>query len=297
MKKFIDINDLNNIVVRLQNDKINKVNTIIDKLTFIHIFILWMLIIISFGFVYYFFRDSGSYLFSTIDKEPVTHFLNHIYYSFITATTTGFGDIVPLGMFKAVSIVEVVFGLVLLALVTSKFISIKQDSILTELYEISFKDRITKIRSSLLLFRQNIGKIIHGMEEITIRKQNIDDIYVYISSFDDVLQEIYALMDRSGNVHFTKSLDAMNVELIFNSVILSFQKLHELLLVLNQKNVDWKRDVTLAVIKKCLLFAQELFKVLKITPHIPGKVRKHILLEWETLNQEISKELDKKRFS
>ncbi len=79
-----------------------------------------------------------------------------IYFSFVTATTTGFGDFLPQGWFKLIVIAEVICGLLLLALVTSKLVSIKQDILLKEIYDMSFYERINRLRSGLLLFRQNL---------------------------------------------------------------------------------------------------------------------------------------------
>lgn len=41
-----------------------------------------------------------------IDMEPMERFLNSLYFSLMTATTTGYGDIVPQGFSKAVASVE-----------------------------------------------------------------------------------------------------------------------------------------------------------------------------------------------
>lgn len=291
MKRFIDINEL---FTRLQNDKINKVNTILDKFTFVHIFALWVFIVAGFGGFFHLLQDDQSYLYSTVAQEPITSLFDAIYFSFITATSTGFGDIIPFGIYKVFSIIEVVFGLVLLAFVTSKFVYLKQDIILREIYDISFQEKINRVRSSLLLFRQNLNKLIHAVDDHTIRKRDIDDIYITISSFDDILQEVSMLIYRGGDTHFTKSIDPISAELIFNSIIVSLQKLEELIRFLQQRKVDWRREVTLTTIKKCLEVTTELFHKLAISKRVPEKVRKHLTLEGERLVEEIRSGLERK---
>jgi len=75
------------------------------------------------------------------------------------------------GFFKLISIFEVVFGLLLLAFVTSKLVSIKQDVILNEIYDISFNERLSMVRSSLLLFRQSLSRMMEKIEEIGKAKE------------------------------------------------------------------------------------------------------------------------------
>src|SRR3989344_3551522 len=117
MKKFMQLEEMFD---RIKSDKLN---TWFDRLTFGHIFIIWACIITVFGILYHFFSGSASNLFYTRTGGPVSSMLDSIYFSFITATTTGFGDIIPHGFFKVIAIFEAISGLLLLAFVTSKLVS------------------------------------------------------------------------------------------------------------------------------------------------------------------------------
>jgi len=265
MKKFIPLNQL---FVELRN---KKLSTWLDKLNFSHIFIIWMSIVVTFGVMYHFLSTPSSLLIYTSNKEQVTNLVDKIYFSFITATTTGFGDIIPLGFFKVVAIFEVISGLLLLAFVTSKLISIKQDIILNEIYELSFNEKINRLRSSLLVFRQNISRIINKIEENSIRKREINDMYIYISSLEDILNDITSLIDISGKSEFKKVLDTLSTELLFNSIINSFEKLNELITLLNQNKSDWRRDITINLINRCISITDTLFAKLNSSKNLTEK--------------------------
>src|SRR3989338_6930496 len=146
MKDFVHVEEIG----REREPSDGKFVNWIDKLKFIHILILWVFIIMSFGMAYYFLANVNSFLYYNLDQSPITRVIDAVYFSFVAATTTGFGDIIPMGVFKIVSIIEVIFGLLLLALVTSKLVSIKQDMILDEIYESSLNEKINRLRSSLL---------------------------------------------------------------------------------------------------------------------------------------------------
>lgn len=239
-----------------------RVKTWLDKLSFPAIMLVWITLVIIFGAAYYFFSDANTFLYYNPAHGPVEGIFNHIYFSFITATTTGFGDIVPQGAFKAVAIVEVVLGFLLLAVVTSKFISLKQNIILEEIYEVSFHERINRLRSSLLIFRQNISRIISRIEENEIKKREINDLYTYVSSFEDILREVYVLLHKSDGSQYTKALDPLNAEVVINSVINSFEKLNELIVVMDQNKIEWRREVTTHLMYKCINLNQEIFDIL-----------------------------------
>ena len=265
MKKFIS---LNNLFDKLKN---KGFNTFLDRLTFLRIFLIWISVVIFFGFLYYLLANSFSFLFYNPTDSRISGLPYSVYFSFVTATSIGYGDIVPFGIFKVLSILEVICGLFLLALTTSKLISIKQDIILNEIYEISFNEKINRLRSSLLVFRQNLSRIITKTEEKAIRKREINDIYIYLSSLEDILNEIVSLMDVSRNHHFKKVLDPISTELLFRSIITSFEKLNELVMLLNQDKLDWKREITINLIEKCMSLTELLFGKLNASKNIAEK--------------------------
>ncbi|MFH2028678.1 MAG: potassium channel family protein [Nanoarchaeota archaeon] len=278
-------------------NRFNKFHTVLDKLSFVNILILWIGIITILAVIYYIFRTDTSFLVYNIGREPVTSFVDTVYFSFITATSTGFGDITPLGFFKVVSIVEVIVGLLLLALVTSKLVSIKQDVILQEIYDISFNEQLSRLRSTLLLLRQNIDRFLDKLEGGLIRKREISGLYIHLSSFESILDEILSFFSKKGNPKdYAKSLDSINTELIMNSVLKSFEKIVELFSTLNASNITWRREVVMDIMEKCMRTNETLFDRLRFVKGIDGK----IIDEWrlqktkimDSLNHELSKNVD-----
>jgi potassium channel LctB len=254
-----------------KKSRLGRLTNLLDKLTFGHILIIWTGILAAFGLAYYFFSGPNSHLIYSLSKERVTSLSDSVYFSFITATSTGFGDLTPIGYFKVISIVEVIFGLVLLAIVTSKLVSIKQDVIMNEIYDISFNEKINRIRSSLLLFRQNLSRVISNIENNTIRHREISDLYNYISSLDDNLHEISNLFNRGDGDGFKKELDPMSAELLFHSINQSFEKLYELIALMNNNNIEWKRKITVDLINGCIKEDSELFEMLHKARNVPEK--------------------------
>lgn len=175
---------------------------LVDKLSFFHIFLIWFLVIAFFGLIYFFMANDFSNLIYAKDSSIVKNIFDTTYFSFVTATTTGFGDIIPIGFFKIISVFEVIFGLLLLAVVTSKLVSIKQNAILEEVYEISFNERINRLRSSLLLFRQNTERLISKNEEKLIKTREIKSFNSNLDSLIEILNEIIFIINKKNQTDY-----------------------------------------------------------------------------------------------
>lgn len=284
MKKIFEIKKL--------SEKFDQIQFPIwfDKLTFPRLILLWAIVILMFAFGYYFFSSSKSYLLYNVVNKPVDNLFDAIYFSFIIATSTGFGDIVPIGAFKIISVFEVFLGLLLLAFVTSRLVSLKQDIILNEIYEISYKERINRLRSSLLVFRQNISRIIAKSEEKTIKKALISDIPSFVVSFKDTLEEVSTLIG-DNNTDYKKNLDLLNAELIFNSILQSLKRIHRMAGVLNEAEISWKDDKTINAIKSMMSFNDKVFEKLQKSKVLLTKEVLDLMTQKNAIINDIEKEL------
>jgi potassium channel LctB len=77
--------------------------------------------------------------------------LTAIYFSFITAASVGYGDVVPMGWVRMVAIAEGVTALFVFGLFVSKFVSRRQDRLIEEIHLTTFEDRLDRVQTSLHL--------------------------------------------------------------------------------------------------------------------------------------------------
>jgi len=78
-----------------------------------------------------------------------TGFLTSIYFSFVTATSVGYGDVVPIGPVRAIAIAEGIAGLLLFGIVVSKFVSRRQEQLTAEIHRLAYEDRLERVQSNL----------------------------------------------------------------------------------------------------------------------------------------------------
>jgi hypothetical protein len=85
--------------------------------------------------------------------------LTSLYFSFVTATSLGFGDVVPLGLLRGLAIVEAVLGLLVFGAVVSKLVSRRQEEIISEIHQIAFEDRLDRVQTDLHFLLMELQEI------------------------------------------------------------------------------------------------------------------------------------------
>jgi potassium channel LctB len=227
----------------------------LERLSFFKVFAFWVGSILLFGLAYFLLRGPGTLL-ATDDNVPAQSILDSVYFSFITATSTGFGDIVPLGVFRLFALIEVIIGLTLFAFVTSKLIGIKQERILREIYEISLQEKIHRIRSSLYLYRADITKIITQVEEKKYPKREVAELWSFANYFEQRVMEIVDLLAQRRKNKLSH-IDTIDMKLLANSIVHSLDKTEELLKALNAHKIDWHRDTTIFAFSEACLASKK----------------------------------------
>ena len=72
-----------------------------------------------------------------------------IYFSFVTATSVGYGDIVPVGAARAIAVTESVTALLVFGAVVAKFVSHRQDVLMEEIHRVTFDERLDRVQTNL----------------------------------------------------------------------------------------------------------------------------------------------------
>ena len=222
---------------------IHRIANFIEHATIKRIFLSWLCMVIVIGFIYFgsTFFDESAILYR---GEPIRHnwkgLLDTIYFSFMTAAPAGYGDIIPTGLVRIVSIFEVVFGFVFISIFISKLVSAKQDITLEELYRISFDDKINRLRSALSLFRSDCAILSEKIMLGRFTRDDAKNIWVLLTSLDTLLADTLKLVNPKN--HYLRQIDSLRLELLLNSIDLSLTKLITLLANAQIKLVHWKTN-------------------------------------------------------
>ena len=139
------------------------------------LFRLWLEVVVACGVIYWLL---GALSFGALRSAEgpipagvssgISGLLSAVYFSAVTATSVGYGDIVPVGLARVVAIAEGGAGLILFGCVVSKFVSRRQEQLLGETHRIAFEDRLGRVRTNLHLVRtelQETARLCEGRAE------------------------------------------------------------------------------------------------------------------------------------
>lgn len=134
------------------------------------LFKLWLAIVVGCGVVYWLLELEAPLALSSGGAGVGTGgwgLLSAVYFSAVTATSVGYGDIVPTGIARVLAIGEGVAGLILFGCVVSKFVSRRQEQLIDNIHHIAFEERLGRVRTNLLLVRaelQATARLCEGRE-------------------------------------------------------------------------------------------------------------------------------------
>lgn len=136
---------------------------IIERRTTGQLLQLWLGIIAVCGVVYWMAGISPGRAVLIEFGRPVAFdvpgLLKALYFSFVTATSVGFGDVLPIGPARALAIAEAVAGLLIFGAIISKLVSRRQERLVEETHRIAFEDRLDRVQTNLHLVLSDLQAI------------------------------------------------------------------------------------------------------------------------------------------
>ena len=134
------------------------------------LFICWMAIVAGCGVVYWLLERASPLSLSSGGAgvgSGGSGLVAAMYFSAVTATSVGYGDIVPSGVARLLAVAESMAGLILFGCVVSKFVSRRQEQLIDNIHHIAFEERLGRVRTNLLLVRaelQATARLCEGRE-------------------------------------------------------------------------------------------------------------------------------------
>jgi len=161
-----------------------------------------------------------------------------LYYSVITATNTGYGDIVPLGYSRLFAALQSVTELFLFALFIAKLVSNRQDIALTEVHKLSFELTFHNIREDFYVARKDFDHLIEiarardslsesEWERLAVAYQHTTSLLNEVPNFYDVTSDLYVI-------------DPRREILLLEAVQRTTTRITDVLNALSTANIDWK---------------------------------------------------------
>ncbi|SRR5579875_528117 len=173
----------------------------IDRQPTSRLFLFWLAMTLFFGLIYWtagLMHHSGLYENGKRLDGSLGGLADSIYFSFITVTSVGYGDILPHGIARVMAIVEAIAGLLLFGAVISKFVSRRQDQVVQEIHRVTFDERLDRIQTNLHMVLSELQWVamMYGEKRAPVARIN-DRLESTTLVFASELRTVHYLLFRS----------------------------------------------------------------------------------------------------
>lgn len=229
--------------------------SIFEKLihsTYPELFMVWLVINIAFAAMYLALsltHPEHAPTFPAVSSLGPRIF-DSIYYTVITSTTIGFGDIVPLGLSKLFTMIQSVLTLLVFTVLVGKLVSQRQDVTLHEVHRMTFEGVFYHIRHVLFIVRNDFDNLIEKVNAHSkLTDQDWDTLATAYLQAHSLIQEIPDLY--GGHGYDLHSIDLNREKLLFEALHRTLGRVQSLVNVLDAKHIDWKNhDVSKRELKR-----------------------------------------------
>ena len=173
----------------------------------------WVAIVVVSG-VFYWVLDAAGLPGLVEHGQPVpgglSGLVHAVYFSFVTVTSIGFGDIVPAGTARVVAILEAAAGLLMFGIIISKLVSRRQEQLTEEIHRTTFEDRLGRIRTNLHLVLSELQTLESACAQEVVSKSRLRArVESTATVFTGELRTIHDLLYRPQQVPDEDVLQAM----------------------------------------------------------------------------------------
>ena len=171
--------------------------------------------------------------------EPVARLLNSFYFSLVTATSLGYGDLVPVGFSKTIAVVQAMLSLLIFALFVAKLVSRRQDITLEEVHRMTSEGIFYNIRQGLFLVRKDFDILMHALETgHSLTEQEWEILTTAFLQAQNLIEEIPNLYNGIGQNLYI--IDGKREKLLLEAIHRTFRRIEKLLAVMDSHSIDWK---------------------------------------------------------
>ena len=130
----------------------NSVLGFVQQQSTLQLFLTWIVMILLCGAGYWLIGVAGDR--SLVEAgapigTDLKGLVSAIYFSFVTATSVGYGDVLPIGFARAIAVAEAVSALLIFGAVVAKFVSHRQEELVSEIHRVTFEERLDRIETNL----------------------------------------------------------------------------------------------------------------------------------------------------
>lgn len=217
------------------------------------LFAVWMGMVVGCGLLYFAlsYAPGQNSISGIATMPPLFRLLNSIYFSTITATTVGFGDLVPHGIAKAFVMVQSILSLFCASIFVAKLVSHRQEVAFKQVHRLSFENVFHQTREGFYISRRDFDALIREIGDTgTLSDRSWSNLSVACHACETFLEEIPYFYSSDADLY---TIDHKRESLLIDALRRTLERLADTLAALESKGIAWQeRPETRAELKELL---------------------------------------------
>ncbi len=202
------------------------------------LFLLWLALVAAFGFIYFLLSAfTESHGLAHIEAfDPADKFFSSLYFSVVTATSVGYGDIAPLGISKLFASIQSIMSLFLSAILVTKLISYRQEIALYQVHKLTFQNIFYSTREGFFVIRRDFDHIIdEAKRDHAIAEHLWQNMATAFKQGQNLLEEVLEFYDTDAKMY---TIDIRREQLLLEAVQRTLERISEMLEILRAHRID-----------------------------------------------------------
>jgi len=212
----------------------------ITRLPYSTLFSLWMLLAALFAVAYALLAtfSPANAPPQLLGLSPLARLGDSIYFSVITATSTGYGDIFPMGFSKALASIQSISALFIFATFVTKLVSQQQEIAVKQMHRLTYEDVFHNTREGLYIIRNDFDRIIDKLErKESLMSEDWENLATAYKLGQSLLLEIPDFYSSEDAALYT--IDARREQLLMEAVHRTLQRVNHLIDAFSMAGIDW----------------------------------------------------------
>lgn len=208
------------------------------SLSYVQLAAVYFLAIVGFGVIYLVLRYWIPVHAPTIPEGSIlTEFWNAVYFSTVTATSVGYGDIVPQGFSKFIAGMESFSALFIFGILVAKPISEREEAALYQVHKLTLENIFNTIREGFFIVRKDFDAIIAAANEKRLTDQSMENLETALKHAHVLMEDIPTFYDTERRLYI---IDRRREHLLTESVERTFERIIVLISELDKAKHPWR---------------------------------------------------------
>lgn len=214
----------------------------IASMSYASLFSIWVCLTISLAMAYWLLSslvpEHGPQ--GIFGSSMLVQFGNSLYFSVITATTTGYGDMLPQGFSKWLASGQSIISFFVFGVFMTKVVASRQEIALEKVHRLTYEDVFHNTREGLYIIRRDFDHLIARAESTgSLSEENWADLATAYKQGQTLLQEIPDFYDEDARMYV---IDERREELLQEAVHRTLHRIGRMLDTFLLKQIDWMAD-------------------------------------------------------